>query len=158
MGLRVGFGPQSGASGIADLASLSLSAGALSPGFTPDQTSYRIATGNSTTQTTITAVLADATATLTVNGTPATSGQPFGPIGLTIGANILTVRVTAQDGSAKVYTIEISRPPSSNANLSALVLSAGSFSPAWVSAQWWGAEGLIEASRSSPRAAPKAVS
>jgi hypothetical protein len=120
-----------GASGIADLASLSLSAGALSPGFTPEQTSYRIATGNSTTQTTITAVLADATATLTVNGTPATSGQPFGPIGLTIGVNILTVRVTAQDGSAKVYTIEITRPPSSNANLSALALSAGSFSPAF---------------------------
>jgi hypothetical protein len=120
-----------GASGIADLASLYLSAGALSPGFTPEQTSYRIATGNSTTQTTITAVLADATATLTVNGTPATSGQPFGPIGLTIGVNILTVRVTAQDGSAKVYTIEITRPPSSNANLSALALSAGSFSPAF---------------------------
>lgn len=120
-----------GASGIADLAALSLSAGALSPGFTPDQTSYRIATGNSTTQTTITAVVADATASLTVNGTPATSGQPFGPIGLTIGVNILTVRVTAQDGTAKVYTIEITRPPSSNANLSALALSAGSFSPAF---------------------------
>lgn len=120
-----------GASGIADLASLSLSAGALSPGFTPDQASYRIATGNSTTQTTITAVVADATATLTINGTPATSGQPFGPIGLTIGVNILTVRVTAQDGSAKVYTIEITRPPSSNANLSALVLSAGVLSPAF---------------------------
>lgn len=120
-----------GASGIADLASLSLSAGALSPGFTPDQTAYRIATGNSTTQTTVTAIVADATATLTVNGTPATSGQPFGPIGLTIGVNILTVRVTAQDGSAKVYTIEITRPPSSNANLSQLAISAGALSPAF---------------------------
>lgn len=120
-----------GASGIADLASLSLSAGALSPGFTPDQTSYRIATGNSTTETTITALVADATASLTVNGTPATSGQPFGPVGLTIGVNILTVRVTAQDGSARVYTIEITRPPSSNANLSQLAISAGALAPAF---------------------------
>lgn len=123
-----------GASGVADLAALQVSAGALSPAFGPDTLSYAVATENATTQTTVTALPADATARVTVNGQAVTNGQPSGAIPLAIGVTTVTVAVTAQDGtSTRSYSIRITRPQSSNNNLAGLSVSAGAISPAFSS-------------------------
>ena len=56
--------------------------------------------------------------------------QLVGAILLNVGSNTITVLVTAQDGTTtNTYTLVITRAPSSNANLSALALSAGTQSP-----------------------------
>ena len=76
--------------------------------------------------------VADATATMQVriNGgsySSIVSGASSAPLALNVGANLIEVRVTAQDGATvKTYTLTVTRAPSSNANLSALALSAGS--------------------------------
>ena len=48
-------------------------------------------------------------ATVTVQGTAVTSGRPSAPIALGVGANALTVRVTAEDGTTKDYTVTVTR-------------------------------------------------
>ncbi|RAV07364.1 cadherin-like beta sandwich domain-containing protein, partial [Paenibacillus contaminans] len=49
---------------------------------------------------------------------------------LNVGANTVTVVVTAQDGmTTKTYTITVTRAKSSNADLNALTLSAGTLTP-----------------------------
>ncbi len=122
-----------GASGVADLAALTVSAGTLSPAFAPDTTAYAVATVNATTETTVTALLADSSARLTINGQTVPSGQPSSPIQLQIGDNTVTIVVTAQDGTTRTYTVRITRPQSSNNNLSGLTVSAGALSPAFSS-------------------------
>ncbi len=94
----------------ANLASLTLSAGTLSPVFAAGTTSYTAAVTSATTSVTITPVVADASATVTVNGTAVTSGNASQDISLNIGDNTITTLVTAQDGSTKTYTINITRP------------------------------------------------
>ena len=118
-----------GASGVADLAALEVSAGALSPAFSPDMSSYSVQTDNATAQTTVTALLADASAQLAINGQAVPSGQPSNPIALIIGDNTVAIDVRAQDGTTRRYTVKISRPQSSNNNLSALSVSAGALNP-----------------------------
>lgn len=104
-------------SGNADLASLSVSAGTLSPSFSPEVTDYTVNVPNSTASLTVTASSADGGAR--VSGT----GQD---LALNVGANEIMVSVVAANGSAKVYTIAVNRASSSasaNADLSALSVS-----------------------------------
>lgn len=116
----------------ADLSALSLSSGTLSPAFASGTTSYTAGVGNATTSFTVTPTVADATASVTVNGVATASGNASGAIALAVGANTLTTVVTAQNGtSTKTYTVTVSRAGSGDANLSALVLSGGSLSPAF---------------------------
>jgi hypothetical protein len=106
----------------ADLSGLIVSAGALVPPFSATQISYTVATTLATT--TITASVADPGlpliipgATLTINGSPATSGSifpipPAPPINLNAGANVITIVVLAQNGvTTKTYTVTINRAP-----------------------------------------------
>jgi hypothetical protein len=58
---------------------------------------------------TVTPTLADATATVKVNGTAVGSGTASAGIPLNVGANIITVSVTAQDGTTQTYTISVTR-------------------------------------------------
>ena len=52
--------------------------------------------------------MADPTATVKVNGVTVASGSPSGPITLSVGPNLITVLVTAQDGvTTKTYTINV---------------------------------------------------
>lgn len=120
-----------GASGVADLASLSLSAGTLSPNFGADITAYTVSTQNATTQTTVSALPAEATAKLTINGQAVTNGQPSASIPLAIGATDIPIVVTAADGTTKTYGVKVTRPKSSNNNLQSLAVSAGALSPAF---------------------------
>ncbi|MNU31256.1 Serine-aspartate repeat-containing protein F precursor [compost metagenome] len=114
-----------------DLAALALSSDTLNPVFSAAQQSYSATVPNATTSITVTPTVADPTATVTVNGVATTSGNASGAIALNTGANIITVVVTAQDGSPRSYTITVTRNVSSNADLSALALSSGTLSPAF---------------------------
>jgi hypothetical protein len=114
----------------ADLEALELSAGALAPAFSPNETNYMVETGFSTQSTTVTARVADDTSTLTINGNAANSGQTFGPITLAVGStNIITIRVTAANGVTKDYQITVLR--TGTTNLSSLSTSAGAIAPAF---------------------------
>ncbi|MBQ6825069.1 MAG: cadherin-like beta sandwich domain-containing protein [Clostridia bacterium] len=83
----------------ADLKSLSLSDGVLSPAFSPSVTTYNVTVKNSVTSCKIYATTADSAATMTVQGSQK----------LQIGKNTRSVTVTAPSGAQKTYTINITR-------------------------------------------------
>ncbi|TVY01885.1 cadherin-like beta sandwich domain-containing protein [Paenibacillus cremeus] len=119
----------------ADLSSLTLSSGTLSPAFASGTTGYTSSVPYGVYSTTVTAGVYDATATVTVNGNTVLSGQTSGAIALVPGSNTITIVVTAQNGATKTYTVTVNRTqPSSNADLSSLTLSSGTLSSAFASA------------------------
>lgn len=83
----------------ANLKSLSVSEGALSPSFSASKTSYTVGVKNSITECKIYATAADSEAKVSVSGSST----------LKIGANVRTVTVTAPNGSQKSYTVTITR-------------------------------------------------
>ncbi len=96
------------ASGNNNLLALNVSAGALIETFDPGTLNYTVTASNTTTDTTITARVADSTATLTINGSPATSEVASGIILLVPGQNpAIPIVVTAQDGTPQSYTVTI---------------------------------------------------
>ena len=120
----------------ADLTALTVSSGTLLPSFTTATTSYTMSVANSVTSFTLTPTRASNVATIEarvgVNGfAPATSGGATSPFALAVGANVVQVRVTAEDGSTKTYAITVTRAASTNAGLSALAISTGTLAPAF---------------------------
>ena len=116
------------------LSNLILSNGTLSPSFASATTTYTSAVTNSVSTITVTPTLNQADATLTVDGSAVSSGVSSSPISLALGANTITIVVTAQDGtSSRTYTLTVTRQ-SNDATLSGLVLSAGTLSPTFSSA------------------------
>ena len=91
------------------LASLALSVGTLTPAFSSGTTSYTASVPHASASVTVTPTTADALATVTVNGAPVASGSASGALPLVVGANTVTVRVTAQDTTAKTYTVTVMR-------------------------------------------------
>ena len=83
----------------ANLKSLSLSAGTLSPKFSANKTSYTAKVAKNVTDCKIFATAADSGAKVEVSGTSA----------LNEGKNVRTVTVTAPGGAQKVYTVTITR-------------------------------------------------
>ncbi|MCR8846359.1 cadherin-like beta sandwich domain-containing protein [Paenibacillus sp. SC116] len=116
----------------ADLNNLTLSAGTLSPVFASGTTSYTANVANSVTALDVTPSVADSKASVTVNGAVVASGSAS-RVPLNVGANLITVVVTAENGTPKTYTVTVTRAKSSNADLSSLTLSAGTLSPAFAS-------------------------
>lgn len=104
----IGIGrPPTTASG---LASLTLSAGNLSPAFTSATTSYTAAVTNNITSITVTPTAVDPAAQIIVNGAAVTSGTPSPVIGLQVGTNTVSVNVTPPGGtSPQVYTVIVTR-------------------------------------------------
>ena len=96
-------------SGNNNLSDLVVSVGSLDPPFDAGTTSYNVLAPILTADTTVTATVADSTATLTINGSPATSGVPSASIPLSIGANQISIVVTAENGSPKTYTVTVTR-------------------------------------------------
>jgi hypothetical protein len=91
----------------ANLVSLLSSGGALTPAFASGTLSYSQSVPNATTSITLTPVVADATATVMVNGSMVASGTASGAIPLVVGQNIINTLVTAQDGTTtQTYTLE----------------------------------------------------
>jgi len=94
----------------ADLASLTVSAGALTPSFARGTTAYAAGPAGLDAYVTVTPTVVDAGATVTVNGTPSPSGTPSPLIALVTGPNAMTVEVTAADGvTTKAYVVQWER-------------------------------------------------
>ena len=94
----------------ANLASLTVSAGVLSPVFATATMNYTDAVDYATTSITVTPTTADATATIKVNGIAITSGRASSAISLSVGDNIINTVVTAQDGTTtRQYTVTVTR-------------------------------------------------
>ena len=117
-------------SGNANLGSLTISSGTLSPQFSSSDITYTASVDNSVTQVTVTPTASDSSATIAVNGNTVTSGTGHILTGLTVGTNTVTVIVTAQDSTTKTYIITLTRAAlSDNANLGGLTISSGTLSP-----------------------------
>ena len=117
------------------LRSLSISPGSLEPEFNANTLSYEVSVASSVNSIRVTPTLADPAATITVNGQTTSSGQaqtiPLRDSGLT---TILTITVTAQNGSQKPYFITVNRTAqSSDNNLERLMVTPGSLDPSFVS-------------------------
>lgn len=89
-----------GASSDAGLSGLTISPGALSPEFSADVTSYTTTVSGTVDKLTVSALAADAGATVSISGNES----------LTVGENTVECRVTAEDGSTvKTYTILVTK-------------------------------------------------
>ncbi|MBW7474827.1 cadherin-like beta sandwich domain-containing protein [Paenibacillus oenotherae] len=131
------------ASSSADLSGLTLSGGTLSPAFEPDTTSYTASVGNSANSVTVTMGMSDAGRAATTAsvyngaGTPIngpfvmSSGTAAFSLPLNVGDNEISILVRTEDGTAKTYTVTVTRAASSNVNLSGLTLSNGTLSPSF---------------------------
>ncbi|MBJ7427349.1 MAG: cadherin-like beta sandwich domain-containing protein, partial [Bacteroidia bacterium] len=121
--------------GFTNLSNLSISSGTLSPAFAAATTAYNASVSNATSSITVTPTLLNTSSTIQarVNGgsyTTVASGAASGSLSLNVGNNTVDVRVTARDGTTtQTYTVTVTRAASSNADLSALTLSAGTLSP-----------------------------
>ena len=91
----------------ATLAGLGLSAGALVPAFSPDSTIYRSYVPAAAATLILTPIATDETAAIQVNGAAVTTASVS--LELAPGPNSITVTVTALDGTATVYCLEIIR-------------------------------------------------
>jgi len=90
----------------ATLSDLSATNVTLSPSFGSNVTSYSASVANSISSTTVAVQQSDSKATVKINGTDAVSKV----ISLSEGSNVITVLVTAEDGTTtKTYTITITR-------------------------------------------------
>ena len=99
----------------ADLSSLTLSAGTLTPTFAAATLGYTISMASDVTSTTVTPTTANAAASVTVAGTAVTSGATSGANNLNVGTNAIAIVVTAQDGTAmKTYTVTVTRAAPAN--------------------------------------------
>ncbi len=83
----------------ANLKSMYLSAGSLSPSFSPSVTSYEVKVKNSVTECKVSATPSDSNARVSVEGSAT----------LSIGSNTRKVIVTAPSGATKTYTLTIIR-------------------------------------------------
>ncbi|MGV3504590.1 MAG: cadherin-like beta sandwich domain-containing protein, partial [Adhaeribacter sp.] len=92
----------------ANLSGLTLSAGTLTPAFAAGTTSYTASVANTTSSVNVTATLADSKSALKINNTSTASGSARS-VALAVGANSIPVVVTAEDGTAKTYTLVITR-------------------------------------------------
>ena len=81
----------------ADLSALTLSNGTLTPVFNSATTNYEASVSNETSSITVTSTAADSNASVMVNEVQVTSGQASGEVNLNVGANTVTIVVTAED-------------------------------------------------------------
>ena len=131
------------ASNDATLSGLYLGDGTLSPGFSPTRTDYTATVGNTVVRVTVTPVTNHAGATvayLDADDMPLadadTASADTFEVDLTVGANVVKVKVTAENGTAtKTYTVTVTRQGSNDATLSGLSLSNGTLSPMFSSTQ-----------------------
>ena len=98
----------------ADLSGLSLSAGALTPAFDPQIASYTVQVPYLVNAVTVTASVYDPRSTWEVNGIRVDGGHVSRTIPLQVGNNVISIVVTAEDGTVKTYTVTVvkaSAPP-----------------------------------------------
>ncbi|MFD2331403.1 cadherin-like beta sandwich domain-containing protein [Cohnella sp. GCM10020058] len=114
----------------ATLSGLSVSQGALSPGFKSSVNQYTVSVPYTSTTINVTPTVAVGTSTIKVNGQSATSGSATGEIDLSVGQNTVAVEVTSQSGFKQSYVILVTRlPASQDSTLSSLSISDGTLTP-----------------------------
>lgn len=113
-----------------NLQGLTVSPGSLSPTYNASRasTSYTVNVGSTVANITVTPTRQDSNATITMNGTPATSGQGRSiPLNGAGSNTVINIVVTAQNGTQKTYSVNVVRAAlGGNNNLSALTVSPGS--------------------------------
>ncbi|OKP98205.1 cadherin-like beta sandwich domain-containing protein [Paenibacillus sp. P46E] len=119
----------------ANLRSLSVSAGHISPAFNPSTTGYTLNVPYSVSNLGVTAEADDPAAAVSIGGDNAQGGVSS-PVPLNVGSNMVYVEVNSQDSSnTKTYALTVTRGlPSTNANLSALSVQTLSLTPSFQSA------------------------
>lgn len=125
-----------GVSGNNNLQSLTISPGTLNPAFNAATTIYRVDVASTVANISVTPTRQDSNATITVNGTPATSGQGRSITLNGAGSNtLINIVVTAQNGTQKTYTVNVNRAAlGGNNNLQSLTVSPGTLNPAFAAA------------------------
>jgi hypothetical protein len=126
----------------ADLASLGVSAGALSPTFVASTTSYTDTVPFGTTSITLTPAVAESHATVQVKQdagafVAVASGSPTAALTVPAypGSTTVTVRVTAESGATNDYAVVVAQAaPSTDATLSALSVGGASLAPGFAPA------------------------
>lgn len=94
----------------ATLSGLTVSAGALSPAFSPGTSLYVVTVGAGTLSVSVTPTVAVAGGTVTVNGVAVSSGAASAPVALAMGApTSVAVRVTASNGATRDYSVVVVR-------------------------------------------------
>ncbi|MCA8950595.1 MAG: cadherin-like beta sandwich domain-containing protein [Planctomycetes bacterium] len=94
------------------LSALTLSSGSLTPAFDADVTSYGASVANVTGSIAVTAGATATTASVAVQGVAVPSGSSA-TVSLAVGANVVTIVVTAADGvTTRTYTIVVTRASS----------------------------------------------
>ena len=113
-----------------NLSNIALSAGTLSPVFSPDSLNYTVTEGIGVNTLYIRPTAVDTLSTIKVNGVSVKSGKPAG-VTLAAGATTISIVVTSKDKTdSRTYTI-IAGKGSQNASLAGLSLSGTSLSPAF---------------------------
>ena len=113
----------------ADLSALTMTAGALTPGFAAATTTYTASVVYGTSSITVTPTTAQANATIQVrvNGgayVGVTSANTSSTLALNLGANPVDVLVTAHDGTTtKTYTITVTRSVATPGDLDSLLVN-----------------------------------
>lgn len=96
--------------GSADLEALSLDKGTLSPAFDSAVTEYTVSVPNSVASVSVTSVVRDPNASLTVNGKAVAGGAASEPVSLAAGSvTWIEVVVTSVNGDQKTYRIGVTR-------------------------------------------------
>ncbi|MGN7763315.1 cadherin-like beta sandwich domain-containing protein [Paenibacillus sp. 22594] len=119
----------------ANLRSLSVSAGHISPAFNPSTTSYTLNVPYSESNLGVTAEADDPAAAVSIGGDSAQGGVSSS-VPLNVGSNMVYVEVNSQDSSnTNTYALTVTRGlPSTNTNLSALSVQGLSLTPSFQSA------------------------
>ena len=115
----------------APLASLTVTPGALQPGFLANTTNYAVSAPTSATSVTVTAVPKDNTSIVTIDGFAAS--QRSVTLGGPGSTKTILIVVETQTGLETTYTITVTRLLSSDNNLSALTVTPGSLAPVFTS-------------------------
>lgn len=105
----------------ATLKSLGVTGQTLSPAFNANTTTYTVTVPRDTTSVTVTGAANASTSTVTGLGNYSLSGNTLS----------VPVKVTAQSGATKTYTINIKKQLNSDANLKSLVVAGQTLSPAF---------------------------
>jgi len=106
----------------ATLSGITVSAGVLSPAFSPSVTQYTVEAGNEITSINLSATANNAAATVSGTGTKS----------LSVGYNVFNITVTAENGSQLIYSITVNRAAPSTIPVTGVTLDNSSAS-LWVS-------------------------
>jgi hypothetical protein len=114
-----------------NLSGLTVSPGSLSPTFSAGTEDYTVNVASTVTSITVTPTRQDPNATITVNGTPSTSGQGRSIALNGAGSNtLINIAVTAPNGNQKSYSVNVIRAAlGGNDNLQSLTVSQPGLTP-----------------------------